>query len=172
MSLLNRRKFLGTAAAAAGSAAILSATGNAAFARDRRIRHFWWGNPERDKRTFEVIRLFNENNPGIVVAGETLGSADYFTRLTTQIAGRNMADAIQMGYGVMFEYINRGAILPLDDYLGKSLDVSQIDESAFGRPRRWQALRPLNRRQFARLALQYPPVRRRRHHLRSLRLDL
>ena len=130
MSTFNRRKFLGTAAAAAGSAAILSATGNSAFAQDRRIRHFWWGNPERDKRTFEVIRLFNEKNPGIVVAGETLGSADYFTRLTTQIAGRNMADAIQMGYGVMFEYINRGAILPLDDYIGKSLDISQIDESA------------------------------------------
>lgn len=130
MSTFNRRKFLGTAAAAAGSAAILSAMGNSAFAQDRRIRHFWWGNPERDKRTFEVIRLFNEKNPGIVVAGETLGSADYFTRLTTQIAGRNMADAIQMGYGVMFEYINRGAILPLDDYIGKSLDISQIDESA------------------------------------------
>lgn len=104
--------------------------GQSAFAQDRNIRHFWWGNPERDKRTLEVIRLFNEKNPGIVVSGETLGMADYFTRLTTQIAGRNMADTIQMGYGVMFEYIDRGAILPLDDYIGGVLDISKMDESA------------------------------------------
>lgn len=127
---LNRRQFLSTAAAAAGSTALYSAMGRAALAQDRNIRHFWWGNPDRDKRTFEVIRIFNEKNPGTVVSGETLGSADYFTRLTTQIAGRNMADAIQMGYGVMFEYIDRGAILPLDDYIGGALDISKIDESA------------------------------------------
>lgn len=127
---LNRRRFLSAAAAAAGSTALFPALGQSAFAQDRNIRHFWWGNPERDKRTFEVIRIFNEKNPGIVVTGETLGSADYFTRLTTQIAGRNMADAIQMGYGVMFEYIDRGAILPLDDYIGGALDISKMDESA------------------------------------------
>lgn len=127
---ITRRTFLGTAAAAAGSTALLAAMGQPAFAQDRNIRHFWWGNPERDRRTFESIRIFNEKNPGIIVSGETLGSADYFTRLTTQIAGRNMADAIQMGYGVMFEYINRGAILPLDEYIGGTLDITKMDESA------------------------------------------
>ena len=110
--------------------AVAGALGTPAFAQDRRVRHFWWGNPERDKRTFAVIDIFNGKNPGIVVEGETLGFADYFTKLTTQIAGGNMPDVIQMGYGVMFEYINNGAIVPLDDYVGKSLDVSKIDQSA------------------------------------------
>jgi multiple sugar transport system substrate-binding protein len=130
MSFYNRRKFLTTTAGAAGALAVAGALGTPAFAQDRRIRHFWWGNPERDKRTFAVIDIFNGKNPGIVVEGETLGFADYFTRLTTQIAGGNMPDVIQMGYGVMFEYINNGAIVPLDDYVGKSLDVSKIDQSA------------------------------------------
>jgi multiple sugar transport system substrate-binding protein len=130
MSFYNRRKFLTTTASAAGALAVAGALGTPAFAQDRRVRHFWWGNPERDKRTFAVIDIFNGKNPGIVVEGETLGFADYFTRLTTQIAGGNMPDVIQMGYGVMFEYINNGAIVPLDDYVGKSLDVSKIDQSA------------------------------------------
>ncbi|GLQ56235.1 ABC transporter substrate-binding protein [Devosia nitrariae] len=127
MSRLTRRRFIGTAA----GAATLAAFGRPAFAQDRtRIRHFWWGNPDRDERTFRVIEIFNQKHPDIEVVGETLGFADYFTRLTTQIAGGNMADAIQMGYGVMFEYIQRGAILPLDDHVGSTLDLTQIDESA------------------------------------------
>ena len=128
---LNRRRFLGTTAGATGSLVLASALGSRAFAQDAsRIRHFWWGNPERDKRTFAVIDIFNSKHPGIVVEGETLGFADYFTKLTTQIAGGNMPDVIQQGYGVLFEYINNGAVVPLDDFVGKTLDISKIDKSA------------------------------------------
>ncbi len=130
MSKLNRRTFMTRAGAAASSAALLSAFGPQAFGQDKQVRHFWWGNPERDKRTFAVIDLYNSKNPGTVVSGETLGFADYFTKLTTQIAGGNMPDVIQQGYGVLFEYIANGAVVPLDDYVGKSLDISKIDQSA------------------------------------------
>ena len=130
MSRLNRRTFMTRAGAAASSVAMLSALGPQAFGQDKQIRHFWWGNPERDKRTFAVIDLYNSKNPGTVVSGETLGFADYFTKLTTQIAGGNMPDVIQQGYGVLFEYIANGAVVPLDDYVGKSLDISKIDQSA------------------------------------------
>ena len=130
MSRLNRRTFMTRAGAAASSVAMLSALGPQAFGQDKQVRHFWWGNPERDKRTFAVIDLYNSKNPGTVVSGETLGFADYFTKLTTQIAGGNMPDVIQQGYGVLFEYIANGAVVPLDDYVGKSLDISKIDQSA------------------------------------------
>ena len=130
MSILNRRTFITRAGAAASSVAVLSALGPQAFGQDKQIRHFWWGNPERDKRTFAVIELYNSKTPGTVVSGETLGFADYFTKLTTQIAGGNMPDVIQQGYGVLFEYIANGAVVPLDDYVGKSLDISKIDQSA------------------------------------------
>ncbi len=130
MSRLNRRTFITRAGAAASSVAVLSAFGPQAFGQDKQIRHFWWGNPERDKRTFAVIDLYNQKNPGVVVSGETLGFADYFTKLTTQIAGGNMPDVIQQGYGVLFEYIANGAIVPIDDYVGRSLDISRLDEAA------------------------------------------
>ena len=85
MSKLTRRTFLG----AASSVAALAAMGRPAFAQGAQVRHFWWGNPERDRRTFEVIDIFNGKYPDINVTGETLGFADYFTKLTTQIAGGN-----------------------------------------------------------------------------------
>lgn len=129
MTKMNRRNFMATTGAATGAVA-LSSLGTAALAQDRRIRHFWWGNPERDKRTFGVIDVFNGKNDDIEVVGETLGFGDYFQKLTTQIAGGNMPDVIQQGYGVIFEYIERGAILPLDEYVGKSLDTSNMDQSA------------------------------------------
>jgi multiple sugar transport system substrate-binding protein len=126
MSRLTRRTFLG----AASSVVALSAMGRPAFAQSAQIRHFWWGNPERDKRTFAVIDIFNEKHPDITVTGETLSFADYFTKLTTQIAGGNMPDVIQQGYGVLFEYIANGAVVPLDDYVGNTLDISKMDQSA------------------------------------------
>ena len=82
MSMVTRRTFLG----AAGSALALAAMNRPAFAQDTALRHFWWGNPERDKRTFAVIDIYNSKMPGVKVSGETLGFADYFTKLTTQIA--------------------------------------------------------------------------------------
>ena len=126
MSRMNRRLFMG----AAGSVVALATLGRNSFAQGGEIRHFWWGNPERDKRTFAVIDIFNQKNPDIIVSGETLGFADYFTKLTTQIAGGNMPDVIQQGYGVLFEYINNGVVVPLDEYVGKTLDISKIDQSA------------------------------------------
>jgi multiple sugar transport system substrate-binding protein len=131
MSFYNRRRFLTTTAGAAGSLAVASVLGTPVFGQDKaRIRHYWWGNPERDKRTFAVIDIFNGKNSNIEVVGETVGFADYFPKLATQIAGGSMPDVIQMGYGVMFEYIANGSIVPLDDYVGKSLDVSKIDQAA------------------------------------------
>lgn len=130
MSRLNRRKFMGSMAAGAGSVAAMSLLGGRAFAQESRIRHYWWGNPSRDERTFKVIETFMEHHPGVEVSGETVGWSDYWTKLATQTAGGNMADLVQMDYRYLFEYARRGAIQPLDEYVGKTLDVSGFDQSA------------------------------------------
>lgn len=122
-----RRSFIKKSAAAGIAASTL---GVPAFAQTAEIRHFWWGNPERDKRTFGVIDVFNGKHSDIQVAGETVGFPDYFPKLNTQIAGGNAPDVIQHGYGAIFEHIERGALLPLDDFVGKTLDTSEMDQSA------------------------------------------
>ncbi len=125
MSKLSRRQALGTIGAAAAASTL---PGLPALAADRSIRHFWWGNPERDKRTFAVIDVFQKNHPDIEVSGETIGWGDYWTKMATQTAGKNMADLVQMDYRFLFEYVYRGAIVSLDEFIGNGLDLSNFDE--------------------------------------------
>ncbi len=159
MSFYNRRKFLTTTAGAAGALAIAGALGTPALAQDRRIRQFWWGNPERDKRTFAVIEIFNGKNPGIVVEGETLGFADYFTKLTTQIAGGNMPrrDPAGLWRAVrIYRQWRRGAARRLCRQEPRYLQDRQ-ERARCGHGER-QILCAVDRRQFACGDVQYPPL--------------
>jgi multiple sugar transport system substrate-binding protein len=124
---LTRRRLLGSIGGLTAAAALPGLT---AAAADRSIRHFWWGNPERDKRTFGVIDVFQKNHPDIKVLGETIGWGDYWTKLATQTAGGNMADVVQMDYGYLFEYVRRGALKPLEEFVGGPLNLDNFDKAA------------------------------------------
>ncbi len=91
---------------------------------------FWWGTKERADRTEAVNKLYSQRNPGVTIDGESLGWNDYWPRLATQSAGRNAADVIQMDYRYIFEYARRGALLPLDPFVGKSLNLSDFSPAA------------------------------------------
>lgn len=130
MKKFNRRKILKGMAIGTGGVAASSMFGTSAFAADDRIRHFWWGNPSRDERTYKVIDLFKAANSGVEVSGETIGWGDYWTKMATQTAGKNMADLVQMDYRFLFEYVRRGALLPLDDYFNNTLFLDDFDKSA------------------------------------------
>ena len=125
---ISRRSLMTSAAAAAG----LSALGGApAFAQaDIRLRMFWWGAKERAERTEKANRLFEQKHPGTTIVGETLGWSDYWPRVATQVAGRNAADVLQMDYRYIFEYARRGALLPLDEFVPKELNLGDFSTSA------------------------------------------
>ncbi|WGF87715.1 ABC transporter substrate-binding protein [Marinivivus vitaminiproducens] len=97
---------------------------------ETQLRMFWWGTQERARRTFGVNDLFMERNSGVSITGETLSWGDYWPRLATQTAGRNIADIVQMDYRYIVEYAGRGALMPLDDYLGESLQITDFDAGA------------------------------------------
>jgi multiple sugar transport system substrate-binding protein len=122
---ITRRTFGGLMAGGA-SAAILASTGRLAFA-DGRVRLIWWGNPERDKRTYEVVELYQTKSPGVTVDPETYSWNDYWVKLGTQAAGGNLPDVIQMDYRYIFEYARRGQIHALDEFIGKELDLADFD---------------------------------------------
>ncbi|MCO5732511.1 ABC transporter substrate-binding protein [Rhizobium sp. SSA_523] len=124
---ITRRQVLGGMAAGAGLA--MAPLGNA-LAQASSIRHFWWGNPARDKRTFDFIALFQKSHPTITVSGESIGWGDYWTKMATQAAGGNMADVVQMDHGYIHEYVSRQALQPLDPHIGKGLKLDHYDERA------------------------------------------
>ncbi len=111
MRTLNRRQLIATAAGAA-------ATGFApsGFAQAAKLRAFWWGNPDRDKRTRALLDAYSKKT-GLSIAAESLGWGDYWTKLGTQVAGGNAPDLIQMDYRYLFEYARRDTLLPLDALL-------------------------------------------------------
>jgi multiple sugar transport system substrate-binding protein len=104
--------------------------GPAAAQAATRVRTYWWGAKDRADRTNKVAEMYAAANPGVTIAGETLGWGDYWTRMATQAAGRNMADLVQMDYGYIFDYARRKALLPLDEYVGKQLDLSGFSQQS------------------------------------------
>lgn len=126
MPELTRRNFL-----AASSALTLAGLigGGTAFGQESRLRLSWWGNVERAERTNKIIDLFKAANAGVEIEGQTLpGGGDYWTWLATQTAGGNPPDVIQMDYRYIFEYAGRGVLLPLDDLLTSTIDLSNWRE--------------------------------------------
>jgi len=123
---LDRRKFLlgGAALAAVGSA-----VSNLAYAQEQRLRMVWWGGQDRLRRTLKVAELFMEKNPGTKIAGEFISWNDYWTRLATQVAAGNAPDLIQMDLRFVPEFATKNTISPLDDYVGTTLDLANIDQN-------------------------------------------
>jgi multiple sugar transport system substrate-binding protein len=116
---------------AGAAVAAFGPLGAPSFAQsETRLRMFWWGSRERAERTDKTNRLFQDKNPGVTITGETLGWSDYWPRLATQTAGRNAPDVIQMDYRYIYEYARRGALLPLDPFVGKGLDLGDFSEAA------------------------------------------
>lgn len=111
------------------AAASLLGSRSASAQAEKNIRVFWWGSQERADRTNRAVEAFKKANPGIDAKTEFAGWGDYWPRLATRVAGRNAPDLVQMDYRYMFEYARRGAIVPLDQYMGSLLKLAD-----FGKP--------------------------------------
>jgi multiple sugar transport system substrate-binding protein len=112
MRSINRRDFVATTGAAAAFG-----WGSTSWAQSgTRLRCFWWGNPDRDKRTRALLDAYAKKT-GMSIAAESLGWGDYWTKLGTQVAGGNAPDLIQMDYRYLFEYARRDTLLHLDSLL-------------------------------------------------------
>jgi multiple sugar transport system substrate-binding protein len=122
--------------------AMASAVADVAHAGSATIRWVWWGNLARDRRTAEVIKLFEARHTDIRVTGESSAWPDYWPKLAVQVAGRNAADVIQIDYRFLVEYVRRGALAPLNDLIPNPLnldgfergetDVGTIDGKNYG----------------------------------------
>ena len=123
---ITRRTFGGLMASGA-SLAMLASTG--ASLADERVRLIWWGNPERDKRTLAVVDLYQKENTGTAVDPENYAWNDYWQKLGTMAAGKNLPDVIQMDYRYIFEYARRGQIADLQPFMGQQLELGDFDKS-------------------------------------------
>ena len=92
------------------------------------LRMTWWGGQARHDRTLQVIELYESRNPHVKILPEYSGFDWYFDKLSTQFAAGNAPDIIQYG-GNLNDYVARGVVLPLDDYVGSVIDLSKHSQS-------------------------------------------
>jgi multiple sugar transport system substrate-binding protein len=120
---IDRRQFL------MGSTALLAAGAlSPALAQETRLRLIFWGGQARADRTYGVTDLYTKANPAVAFDGEFMAFQDYWPKLATQTAGGNSPDVIQMDYRYIVEYARRGAIAPLDGFVGGALKVDGFDQ--------------------------------------------
>ncbi len=128
----NRRDILGGALAAVATGFPLSASAQAA-----KMRFYWWGNPNRDRRTRQLLTAYTQKS-GQQFEAETTGWGDYWTKLATQTAGGNAPDMIQMDYRYLAEYAKRGVLLPMDslmslpDFSAAEKNCGKVDGKLYG----------------------------------------
>jgi len=123
IDLIGRRRFLEIVGLTALAANL---NGAIAHAATERLRLIFWGGQARADKTGKASKLFTNQN-GVTVQNEFLAWNDYWTKLATQIAGGNAPDVVQMDYRYIAEYAARNAIAPLDEFIGKELDLSGFD---------------------------------------------
>ncbi|MEO6394586.1 MAG: ABC transporter substrate-binding protein [Devosia sp.] len=117
---VDRRQFL------MGSTALLAAGAmSPAMAQAERMRLIFWGGQARADRTYGVTDLYAKQF-GTVIEGDFAAFGDYWPKLATQIAGGNSPDLIQMDYRYIVEYATRNSIAPIDEFVGKELDLSDF----------------------------------------------
>ncbi|WP_078393600.1 ABC transporter substrate-binding protein [Shouchella patagoniensis] len=94
------------------------------------LRVAWWGGQERHTMTLEMIQLFEKKHPDITVEPEYTAWDNYWERLTTQAAGSNLPDVVQMDNSKLNEYISRSLIKDLSPFIDDGIiDLSNVDDA-------------------------------------------
>jgi len=92
------------------------------------LRMTWWGGQERHDLTLQAIELYESKHPNVKITAEYSGFDGYFDKLSTQFAAGNAPDIIQYG-GNLNDYVAKGVVLPLNDYVGSIIDTSKHTQS-------------------------------------------
>lgn len=94
------------------------------------LRLCWWGNPTRDARTMEVVKMYMAKNPNVTIEMETTGWAGYWDKLATQAAANNLPDIIQQDYAYITQYAQKNLLLNLNRYVReKKIDLSKVPDT-------------------------------------------
>lgn len=120
--------------ALAGSSAFFALPGNASA---QELRFSWWGGGERHEAMLKASKLFESKNPGVKIKAEYSGFQGYQERLSTQIAGRNEPDVMQLNWAWLSAYSKNGdgfhdlrksaSVVNLNDFTAQDLALTTIN---------------------------------------------
>lgn len=79
------------------------------------LRMTWWGGDSRHEVTNAAIDAFEAEHPNITVVRDFGGFDGYIDKITTQYAGKNSPDVIQLYNDVLREFSSRGQLFDLNE---------------------------------------------------------
>ncbi|GHV40360.1 ABC transporter ATP-binding protein [Spirochaetia bacterium] len=95
------------------------------------LRFAYWGGDARIEIYNKIIQRYQEDNPNVKVTLEPSSWNDYFTKLSTQVAGGGAPDVISMHPRYMRYYSSNNALLPLDSLIAaKTIDLTNFSDGA------------------------------------------
>ena len=95
-----------------------------------KFRIAWWGNDTRHAQTTQLVEEFEKAYPGLKIDVEYTGWGDYWSKLSTQAAGNDLPDVIQMDYAYVNSYADASLLLDLDSYVESgALDLTNMSET-------------------------------------------
>lgn len=89
----------------------------------------WWGSEARIEMYEEAFAIFEDENPGVTITGVPMDYQSYWTARSTEASARELPDLMQFDPANLTEYANNGLLLDLTDYIGDTLDFSNVDEA-------------------------------------------
>lgn len=112
---------------------------------DVSLRIAWSGSDERNTRTQDALDLYMDQNPNVDVSVEYTTATNFWDRLTTQVAGGNAPDIIQMSGQVLSQYATSDVLLDLGPFVDdgtidvegweeEPLEAQTIDGTLYGIP--------------------------------------
>ncbi|AXG79958.1 ABC transporter substrate-binding protein [Streptomyces paludis] len=130
---ISRRNLLrsaGVVAAATTFGSVLTAcSGTGAGTTGGDLTMAWWGSDERHTAYQKALKAFTAKNADIKIKPRYSGYDGYFDKFNTQVSGGSAPDLVQMDTALVAAYAKKGVLAPLDEYVGKSLDLTGFSKS-------------------------------------------
>ena len=93
--------------------------------KDTKFTIAWWGSDSRHTATTQLIEEFEKDYKNLKIDVEYFGWGDYWTKMTTHAAAKDLPDVFQMDYGTIVNYVDGQLLLPLDSMIeNKAIDLT------------------------------------------------
>jgi multiple sugar transport system substrate-binding protein len=123
---INRRRLL-QGAAAVGLASAAGA--GSAFAATGPVRFGIYGSATKLATRGKAVARYQELHPEVQVVFEGVPSDAWPDKIAAMVAGGNAPDQIALAQQDLGQYASRGALAPLDGYIGNLLNADAFDKS-------------------------------------------
>lgn len=116
--VFNRRQLLAGAAVAASASTLglAGCSGNSSSGGSATLTFGWWGNDVRNKETDQAVKAYMKANPKVTIKQQPGEWDSYWDKLSTEVAGKNAPDVIQMDMAYISQYAKNGTLLDLSQY--------------------------------------------------------